>query len=244
MGRALRPIGRRLAVGLMAGVAFLPLLGERAAYGELAASGAEGVVQDLAHRVFEVLERKDLDRVARVDALSRLIEARADVPLLSRLALGRYWRELSGAQRERYQVLFRDVVMRNFAAKLSLYSTDASGKVEDRFRITGSSQVADGDVVVRSRVVADSGQPLAVDWRLRQRDDAPAIIDLVIEGVSLLVSQRAEFAAVIERNGIDGLLAELSARAGSQGASPAAGTSASSAPRDVRSVSTSLGNKP
>jgi phospholipid transport system substrate-binding protein len=59
------------------------------------------------------------------------------------------------------------------------------------------------------------GDVLDVDWRLRARDDRPLIIDLIIEGASLLVAQRSEFTTVIERSDVDGLLAELSARAGS-----------------------------
>jgi phospholipid transport system substrate-binding protein len=59
------------------------------------------------------------------------------------------------------------------------------------------------------------GQPLALDWRLRAGPSGPVIIDLIVEGASLLVSQRSEFAAVIERSDLDGLLAELRARAGS-----------------------------
>ena len=47
--------------------------------------------------------------------------------------------------------------------------------------------------------------------------DQPVIIDLIVEGVSLLVTQRSEFAAVIERSDMDGLLAELRARASSDG---------------------------
>ena len=64
------------------------------------------------------------------------------------------------------------------------------------------------------RCFPTNGQPLALDWRLRAGDSGPVIIDLIVEGASLLVSQRSEFAAVIERQDIDGLLAELRARAG------------------------------
>jgi phospholipid transport system substrate-binding protein len=60
-----------------------------------------------------------------------------------------------------------------------------------------------------------SGGALAVDWRLRDGGGGPVVIDVIIEGVSLLVSQRSEFAAVIERSDMEGLLAELQARAGS-----------------------------
>ena len=68
---------------------------------------------------------------------------------------------------------------------------------------------------MRSKVAPPTGDTLSVDWRLRMQGDQPVIIDLIIEGVSLLVSQRSEFAAVIERSDMDGLLAELRARAGS-----------------------------
>jgi len=64
-------------------------------------------------------------------------------------------------------------------------------------------------------VQPQSGDSLSVDWRLREGDDGPVIIDVIIEGVSLLVSQRSEFAAVIERSNMEGLLAELQARADS-----------------------------
>jgi phospholipid transport system substrate-binding protein len=55
-----------------------------------------------------------------------------------------------------------------------------------------------------------------VDWRLRDAAHGPVIIDLIIEGISLLVSQRSEFAAVIERSDMEGLLTELQARATSE----------------------------
>jgi ABC-type transporter MlaC component len=105
--------------------------------------------------------------------------------------------------------------MRNFASRLNLYAKDSHGRLEDHFTITSSAPAGKQDVLVRSRVRPQSGDMLAVDWRLREGADGPVIIDLIIGGVSLLVSQRSEFAAVIERSDMEGLLAELQARASS-----------------------------
>jgi phospholipid transport system substrate-binding protein len=60
----------------------------------------------------------------------------------------------------------------------------------------------------------DNGQaPLQVDWRLRAQDDGRlVVIDVIVAGVSLIVTQRSEFSTVIERQGFDGLLAELRQR--------------------------------
>jgi phospholipid transport system substrate-binding protein len=62
-------------------------------------------------------------------------------------------------------------------------------------------------------VFPSRGQPLDLDWRLRNGGSDLVVIDLIIEGASLLVAHRSEFGAVIERGDLDGLLAELRARA-------------------------------
>lgn len=173
------------------------------------------VVQGLAEDIWSTLRTNGLDEERRVDELMVLFEARTDVRLISRLALGRYWNRLAEQQRQDYQALFRDVVIRSMARRLNSYARDAKGPIEERFQILSSVPAGKHDTLVRSKVFPTNGPPLALDWRLREGDAGPVIIDLIIEGASLLVSQRSEFAAVIERHDLDGLLAELRARAGS-----------------------------
>jgi phospholipid transport system substrate-binding protein len=206
--QALAMLGMILILGAFAG---LPLVA-RAGSPEPSIERAEGLVHDLAREAWNLLEA-DLDDGARVDQLAHLIESRTDVDLLSRLVLGRHWRDLADAQRTGYQELFRAVVIRNLALRLDRYARDTPGKLDDHFQITGSSPVGKGDVLVRSKIRPATGEPVDVDWRLRDHDGQPVIIDLIVAGVSLLVSQRSEFAAVIERSSIDGLLTELRARA-------------------------------
>jgi len=210
MVRANFEVARRGALGMTLAAILLASIGGNA---RAQPSDAEAVVQGLAQQVWALLERNDLDQHSRLDELAGVLESKTDVDLLSRLVLGRYWRLMSDEQRTGYQELFRAVVMRDLAMRLDRYASDASGSVDDHFQIVGGSRVGDDDVVVRSRVIREAGKPVTVDWRLRQRPDGPVIIDLVIEGVSLLVSQRSEFASVIERSDMDGLLAELRARA-------------------------------
>lgn len=205
-------MGRRALLGTILAAALLASIGQPA---RAQPSSAEMVVHDLAQQVWALLAREDLDERSRLDQLAGTLESKTDVDLLSRLVLGRYWRLSSEEQRAGYQQLFRDVVMRDLAMRLHRYAHGTSGSIEDHFQIVGSGRVGEGDALVRSRVVPEDGKPVTVDWRLRERPDGPVIIDLVIEGVSLLVSQRSEFAAVIERRDMDGLLAELRARAGS-----------------------------
>jgi phospholipid transport system substrate-binding protein len=174
---------------------------------------AEQVVQGLAEAIWTTLRENGVDREGRVDELTALLETRADVGLIGRLALGRHWNRLPEAQRQEYEELFRAVVIRSLARRLDGYAANAQGALEERFQILGSGPAGERDTLVRSKVFPTNGQPLALDWRLRAGDSGPVIIDLIVEGASLLVSQRSEFAAVIERQDLDGLLAELRARA-------------------------------
>lgn len=179
---------------------------------------AEQVVQGLAEAIWSTLRENGVDQEGRVDELQALFETRADVALIGRLALGRHWNRLPEAQRQEYEELFRKVVIRSLARRLDGYAVDAEGALEERFRILGSGPAGERDTLVRSKLFPTNGKPLALDWRLRASTSGPVIIDLIVEGASLLVAQRSEFAAVIERQDLDGLLAELRARAGSAGA--------------------------
>jgi phospholipid transport system substrate-binding protein len=214
MTRAVARCGRRALLALAAGVV---ALGPFAVPSAVAASdpSPEQVVRELAEEIWTTLRSNGVDPAVRVEKLTALLEARADVGLISRLALGRHWKQLPEAQRQDYQQLFRDVVIRSFARRLDGYAPDAEGALEERFQILGSARAGERDTLVRSKVYPADGPPVALDWRLRATDSGPVIIDLIVEGASLLVAQRAEFAAVIERQNLDGLLAELRARAGS-----------------------------
>ena len=195
-------------------MAALVALTVRVGHAEPATAAADRLVRDLAERTWSLLQRSDLDRRQRLDELVGLLEAHTDVPLLSRLALGRHWQRLSAPQQDRYEQLFGQVVMGTLARRLDQYVSGAAGTVDEHLRFVTSQPVGKDDVLVRTKVRTQQGDVVNVDWRLRGREQ-PVILDLVIEGASLLVTQRSEFATVIERSDVDGLLAELSARAGS-----------------------------
>jgi phospholipid transport system substrate-binding protein len=193
----------------------LVALWRRFAAAESPAERAAVVVEGLAEQAWALIESPELDQRGRLDQLTRLLASKTDVGLLSRLVLGRHWQRLTANQQAGYERLFGEVVLLNLARRLDQYAHGAKGPLAEHFRVTGSLPAGKQDVLVRSKVVPPRGAPVSVDWRLRMLDDQPVIIDLIIEGVSLLVTQRSEFAAVIERSDMDGLLAELRARAAS-----------------------------
>lgn len=140
------------------------------------------------------------------------IESQTDLSLLARMTMGRYWRSASIQQREAFVDLFRRYLLKSFTSRLKSYAGASMGKAKDHFVITGTRNVGKNDIVIRSRIEPPSGTPLEVDWRLRSRNDQLFVIDLVVEGISLLITQRSEFGSVLERIGVDGLISELRTR--------------------------------
>jgi phospholipid transport system substrate-binding protein len=208
---ALAPLRRRRLI--LGSALLLPcLLSGPMARAEPSAAAAEAVVRRLVDQVWRLLADQGVENLNRDDLLLVLDEG-TDLTLLGQLVLGRYWRQASREQRTEYLSLFRRYMFQTFVQRLRQYAGRDLSLAGERFQIIASRPVGERDILVQSRVAPpSSSQPLRVDWRLREAPGEPVIIDLIVEGISLLVTQRSEFASVLERSGIDGLLTELRAR--------------------------------
>ena len=170
------------------------------------AESARALIEEVSAEVLTILSDQGRGDRQKFDALVVLLDEPIDLDLVGRLILGRYWRTTDDDQRQQYLLLFREYALANLASKLHLYRGQS-------FEVTGAKVVSDKDALVTSRILSDGEPPLQVDWRLRQQNDGGLVtIDLIVEGVSLIVTLRSEFASVIERLGFEGLLAELRQR--------------------------------
>ncbi len=206
-------LGRRRLLGwLLAGcwALALPAVGAAAgARAEPSAAAARELVETVGHEVLTILRDPALGDQQKYEQLVALLSGPIDLDLVARLILGRYWRTVSEPQRAEYLTLFRAFALHTLASRLDIYGGQD-------FEVTGAQAVSDHDAVVSTRILGE-GPPVKVDWRVRElKDQSLVAIDVIVEGVSLIVTQRSEFAAVIERQGMDGLLSELRRRAESR----------------------------
>jgi phospholipid transport system substrate-binding protein len=168
----------------------------------------EKFIASLGDRALQVLVVDSQSEAEREDAFRGLLSEGFDLRLISRYALGRYWRRATKEQRAEYAKLFEDFIVETYVARLSEYSGETLKVV--------SSRPDDQDTIVHSEIVRDGRPPIRVDWRVRNGDEQLKIIDVVVEGVSMLLTQRDEFASVIQRSGgnVEGLLARLREKSG------------------------------
>ncbi len=192
---------RRSLLGLALGLATVPLVQPA-----MANPTAEGFVAEIGEQVVEILRQEDKSDDEKLAALKTLLDSHTDLDLVARLVLGRHWRTASEEERRDYVELFRQILMNTMAERMSDYEGQT-------FEVVGSAVLNERDTAVQTRINRLRGAPpLRVDWRLRQTGDDFAIIDVIAEGVSLVVSQRNEVGSVIERQGMSGLIETMRER--------------------------------
>jgi phospholipid transport system substrate-binding protein len=165
----------------------------------LLAGGAKGVaaadpavfIRNLGDRAIEVLGSAIAVRQAR---FRQLFEEDFDIERCARLALGRYWRLATPEQRRQFVRLYEDYIVVGYSYRLA----GLSGEV---FKVLGSRQTPEG-FSVRSEVTSPHDtSALTIDWLLVPSGDSYKVADVVVDGISMAITQRSEFASVIVRNG-------------------------------------------
>jgi phospholipid transport system substrate-binding protein len=191
------PVARRQ---LIAGALLLVGMPATAAHAE---ADPAAVVRSFADQAIALLADEGLAEGERLAAFHELLVGSFDLAITARLVLGRHWRAATPEQRATFEQLFERYVIATYGRRLDAYGGET-------LEVQATQARGDQDALVRSRLHGPHGAPLAVDWRLRRGDDGWRIIDVVIANVSLAITHRSEFAAVIDRQGgLDGLLHAL-----------------------------------
>ncbi len=170
-------------------------------------TGAQAFVQNLGDEILTALGQRTVSEREAYETFQGIFSRGFDVPWIGRFVLGRYWRVATSDQQGRFIALFEEMVVQNYMIQFS----DLRG-VE--FEVTGAEQRGQrNDVFVTTAIrPTPEAKPALVDWVVRpQQDDGYRIIDVRVEGISMGITQRREFASVIQRNGgrIDPLLVAL-----------------------------------
>lgn len=162
----------------------------------------ERFVAELAAEVIAALKDPALGERARLDRVDALTARAFDLERTARIALGRFWKGASEADRREFARLFKAYVLTSYGRRFHMFA-------DRSFAVIGAKPAQD-DVLVESRVEGGA-TPIRLDWRLVATPAGWRVLDVSVEGVSLLLTFRNEFAAVIERSGgeLAGLLDEL-----------------------------------
>ena len=141
-----------------------------------------------------VLLNNKTDAAIRMARFRELFRTDFDCPEIARFVLGRYWRNASNEEQHEFVKLFEDYVVFVYTARLSNFGGET-------MKVRGSRSDGDGVIVSTDMISPGGAAPVKIDWRLVSANGFYKISDVIVEGISMAVTQRSEFASVVQRNG-------------------------------------------
>jgi phospholipid transport system substrate-binding protein len=161
-------------------------------------------IDDFGHRAIEALTAPNLSDQELVRRFKALFEEGFDVPYVAHSALGRFWLVASNPERAEYVPLFEEYISWVYAMQFRHYSGET-------FKTDRTQPGPEDMVTVLSTVVRPDGTVTKIQWVVGNIDGKMKIRDIRIEGVSMIISHRDEFANVIAQHGgrVAGLIEAL-----------------------------------
>lgn len=169
------------------------------------ADEARDYVDAISIQVLSVM-RAEVRKETKQAKLESIFAGTVDVPWVARFVLGRHWRLATPEQRERYLREYQGFLVSHYASRFTRYSGGS-------YKILDATEDEEGKVTVAMEIRTPEDRNVTVEYRLHTTADGSfKVFDVVVEGVSLITTQRSEFASVLGNNGLDYLIDQLANR--------------------------------
>jgi phospholipid transport system substrate-binding protein len=167
---------------------------------------AQQFIQTLGDTAVKILSDKSIPLTQREEKIRELLRKNFDLETIGRFVLSRYWRTATADQKSEYMSLFSEYVLKTYARRLGAYSNE-------QFKVMSSKPLGARDAIVLTEITQQAGgQPITAGWRVRDTNNSDKIIDVMVEGVSMVAAQRSEFESIIQKQGLSGLIEILRAK--------------------------------
>ena len=165
-------------------------------------AGARAVVAETVDEVLAVLRDKSVPTEDRIRSIEQIVYGRFDLEVMSRLVLARNWKRFSEEQKAEYVEEFKHYLTNTYGNRIERYD-------QQEVEIIGEREEPRGDVVVKTKIIGGEFEGALVDYRLRKQGSKWLVIDVVIEGISMVSNYRDQFKSIISRGGPELLLDKL-----------------------------------
>ena len=169
-----------------------------------AENGPAEVVARVNAALIEVMRNADqLGYQGRYRSLEPVLTDAFNLPLMAAVSVGKYWRELDGAQRGRLVSAFSRMSVGTFASRFDGYGGE-------RFEILGNQKGPRKSVLVRNQIVKSDGETVQINYLLKTFKDRWRVVDIYLDAkYSEMALRRSEYTAVVANEGLDGLIRRI-----------------------------------
>ena len=145
-------------------------------------------------KAIKTLTDESIDPQEKEARFGKLFDENFDIPSISRFVLGKYWKSATTTQKKEFIVTFRNYIVKTYSSRFSEYTG------EKLTLINSENQSNPKLFIVHTALNREDAPPIKVDWRVGLKKDRYVILDIIIEGISLAITQRSEFVSVIDQN--------------------------------------------
>ena len=151
-------------------------------------------VQSTVNRASQILS-DDISKSEKIEKLKQVANDTVDIKGIGFYTLGKYRKELSDVQKEKYNELFKTYFLKSFSSRLAEYTNP-------KIDVQSQEKLNENYTIVSSILVATDARPeVKIQWRIYTKNpDKPMIRDLIIEDLSLARTQKEEFGSIIQSN--------------------------------------------
>jgi phospholipid transport system substrate-binding protein len=172
-----------------------------------AETSPDTLVENTAQEVLTIVRQDKELQAGNTGKILDLVEAKVlphfNFMRMTRLAMGKNWRNATPEQQEELVKEFRTLLVRTYSNALSTYS-DYKITVEPL-----KSKTGDTDTTVKTKVVQDGHQPVDIDYSMEKTNEGWKVYDVTVAGVSLVTNYRSTFNSQIREGGVEKLIKTL-----------------------------------
>lgn len=189
---------------LYAGLAVLALLAPlmAAAAADPDPSGARALIERTVDDVLKILNDEALDSAERRSRLEQLAWERFDFDTMSKAVVARYWRSFTAPQKVDFVAEFKAFLSRTYGDRIDRYTNE-------QVEVVGQRVTPRGNVMILTRIVGGQYGGAEVEYMLKHREDRWRVIDVKVEGISLVLNYRDQFKSLLAKGGPEHLLEQL-----------------------------------
>jgi phospholipid transport system substrate-binding protein len=167
---------------------------------------ARKMVDNIGSQALSTIESKG-SKDQKQAKLEKLFTGNVDIAWVGRFVMGRYWKQATAEQKSHYLREYQSFIVKNYAGRFADYTGGS-------YKVTNATDDGENQYTVTMQMKSPDGVEVLVDYRVHPADGGGLkIFDVVVEGVSLISTQRSEFASVLNNNGIDYLIKQLESHA-------------------------------
>lgn len=155
---------------------------------------AETFMSEIGDRVIQLLTDRTFSHDDRKTEFRNILETKFNLKAIGKFVLGRYWKEASEEEKALFLDLFKETTIATYASRFQDYTSE-------KFSILGSRPEQDGAVTVLTQITRPDGQKISINWKIFEKKGELRIYDVSLEGISMGITQRSEFATVIQKGG-------------------------------------------